>query len=365
MSTIAVIGAGIGGLYLLPDLGRAGCKVRLHDINESKLADIRARGGVEIESDESAFAPIELATTDLRAAVEGAEIIIVVSGGNTHGAVAAALAPLLVDGQLILLIQGNTGGSLIFRRVLVQSGCRATVDVAEMDNYPYAFRRLGPTRIRPVTHKRWLQIAAFPGNRSAAVMQRLARFFPQAVAAPDVVHTSLTNMNAILHVANCVANAGLIERGGAYKFYAEGVTPAVARLYESIDRERVAVAAALGASVPSLAEWWERVYGVRERTLTESAQQLTYNSDGAYQATGTPNTLEHKFILEEVPTGLMPMSALGSAAGVDTPAIDALIEVVRCMTGHTFAAEARTLERLGLSGMDASHIRQVVQSGFQ
>ena len=50
----------------------------------------------------------------------------------------------------------------------------------------------------------------------------------------------------MLHVANCVANAGRIESGDSYKFYAEGVTPAVARLYEAISAERVAVAAALG-----------------------------------------------------------------------------------------------------------------------
>jgi opine dehydrogenase len=58
------------------------------------------------------------------------------------------------------------------------------------------------------------------------------------------------------------------------------------------------------------------------------------------------------------------MSALGRAAGVRTPAIDALIETVRNMTGKDFAAEARTLERLGLSGMDAPQIRRVVDKGF-
>jgi hypothetical protein len=42
--------------------------------------------------------------------------------------------------------------------------------------------------------------------------------------------------------------------GTATKFYAEGVTPAVARLYEAINAERVAVTAALGASVPTLAD---------------------------------------------------------------------------------------------------------------
>jgi hypothetical protein len=42
-------------------------------------------------------------------------------------------------------------------------------------------------------------------------------------------------------------------RGNSYKFYADGVTPAVARLYEAINAERVAAAAALGACVPTLA----------------------------------------------------------------------------------------------------------------
>jgi hypothetical protein len=61
----------------------------------------------------------------------------------------------------------------------------------------------------------------------------------------------------------------------------------------------LAVAAALGASVPTLADWFDRVYGVREATLVETCQRLTYNSDGPYQATGTPKSLDHKFITED------------------------------------------------------------------
>jgi opine dehydrogenase len=142
------------------------------------------------------------------------------------------------------------------------------------------------------------------------------------------------------------------------------VTPAVARLYEAINAERVAVAAALGASVPSLADWFDRVYGIREATVVETCQRLTYNSDGPYQGTGTPKSLDHKFITEDVPTGLIPMSGLAVAAGVRTPAIDALVEVVGSMTGKDFAADTRTLGRLGLSGMDGPQIRRVMDEGF-
>jgi len=345
-------------------LGVAGFPLRLHDVDDSKLAEIRARGGVDVEGERAGFAPVERATSNLGSAVDGADVIIVVTGGNTQATVARSLAPLLRNGQVILLIQGNTGGSLVVRRALDAAGCRAHVDVAEMDNYPYSCWRLSSTRIRPIVRKRWLQIAAFPGNRIGAVFPRLSRLFPQAVAAPNILYTGFTNANAMLHVANCVANAGRIESGDSYKFYAGGVTPAVAGLYEAINAERVAVAAALGASVPTLAGWLDRVYGVREATLVETCQRLTFNSDGPYQATGTPKSLDHKFITEDVPTGLIPMSALAAAAGVRTPAIDALVEIVRSMTGKDFAAEARTLERLGLSGMHGAQVRRIVEEGF-
>jgi opine dehydrogenase len=364
VETVAIIGAGIGGIYLAAELGVAGFKLRLHDIDDARLADIRAFGGIDVEGERGGFAAVEHATSDLREAVDGADVIIIVTGGNAQAAVARLLAPLLDDGQIILLVQGNTGGSLIVRRALDAAGCRAEVIVAEMDNYPYSCRRLAPVRIRPIVAKRWLQIAAFPGNRIAAVHPRLSRLFPQAVAARNALYTGFTNANAMLHVANCVANAARIESGDGYRFYAEGVTPAVARLYQAINGERVAVAAALGASVPSLEDWFDRVYGVREASLVETCQRLTYNSDGPYQATGTPNSLDHKFITEDVPTGLVPMSALGAAAGVPTPAIDALVAVVRSMTGKDFTAEGRTLERLGLSGMSASEIGRVMNEGF-
>src|SRR5262249_53069144 len=160
--------------------------------------------------------------TDLAAAVDGAEVIAVCTGGTYQEGVARELAPLLRDGQTILLIQGNTGGALGFRRALDGGGGAAAGGNARMGNYPPPGWRLAPTRIRPIVRKKFLQIAAFPGRRGDTVFARLAPLFPHAVAAPTIAATGFTNANAMLHVANCVANAGKIDRGEGYKFYAEG-----------------------------------------------------------------------------------------------------------------------------------------------
>ncbi len=364
IETVTVVGAGSGGFGLIANLGAAGYRLRLHDRDDARLAAIRARGGVEIEGGTRAFAPIEIVSTDLPACVAGADLIVVCTGGNGQPAFARAVAPLLEDGQILLLVQGNTGGSLVVRRELEAAGCRAVVDVAEFDTYPYGTGRPQPARAQLRFSKRWNQIAAFPGHRGEAVFARLGPLFPQAVMAQTVAATSFTNMNAAFHVANCVANVGRIERGEPFKFYADGVTPAVANLYAALDAERLAVAAALGADIPDIPEWIDRAFGFREPTLAETFQRLTYDPKGPYQFTPAPAALTHNYVAEDVPTGLMPMSALGAAAGVPTPVIDGIVRLACVMAGRDFAAEARTIERLGLAGQDARQIRKTLIDGF-
>jgi hypothetical protein len=75
---------------------------------------------------------------------------------------------------------------------------------------------------------------------------------------------------------------------------------------------------------------------------SETCQLLTTNSDGPYQATGTPHSWDHKYIAEDVPVGLTPMHALGLAAGLQTPAIDAVITIAKTLAGADFEASART-----------------------
>src|SRR5947207_15415847 len=105
-TTVAIIGAGIGGVYLAAELGVLGCKLRLHDLDDSRLADIRARGGIDVDGPNGGFAAIERVTTDLVAEIDGSDIIVIVTGGNAQETVVASLAPPLRDGQIILLIQG-------------------------------------------------------------------------------------------------------------------------------------------------------------------------------------------------------------------------------------------------------------------
>ena len=127
--------------------------------------------------------------------------------------------------------------------------------MAEMDNYPYSLSWPEPTRVRMTIVKRFLQVATLPAARIEAVARPLRPAFPQVVAAPSILTTGLTNMNATLHVANMVGNIGRLEStGNGYRFYAEGYTPSLVTLLEALDAERLAVATRVrraGARHPS------------------------------------------------------------------------------------------------------------------
>src|SRR5439155_24534354 len=94
-TTVAIIGAGIGGVYLAAALGRRGCRLRLHDFDDSRLAPIRERGGLDVEGEDAGFAAIERVTTDPRAAIKGADIIAVCPGGTYQEAVGHGIASVL------------------------------------------------------------------------------------------------------------------------------------------------------------------------------------------------------------------------------------------------------------------------------
>ncbi len=362
--TCAVIGAGLGGCALIAHMALHGYRMRLHDLDDARLKEIRDRGGIEVTGLIQGFAAVELVTPELARAVDGADVIIVCTGSHKHAEVAELLAPRLVNGQTILLVQGGTGGSLVVRRELQRVGCRATVDVCEMDNYPFSLAWPRPTSMNFTIRKEFLQVAALPAARGPVVLDTLRAAFPQAVAAPDTLHTGLNNANGILHVANMVCNIGRLEStGNAHRFYAEGYTPSAIKVLERVSAERLAIARALGVNVPGIHEWLLDTYRLGGATLAETFRRLTYEPTGPYQWTPTPPSMTHKYIVEDVPCGLVPMSALGAAAGVATPVIDGLIALSSAMLGRDFRADGRNREALGLAGLDADGVKRLFELG--
>jgi opine dehydrogenase len=363
IKAVAVLGAGHGGCAAAADLGRRGYAVRLHARSAERLAPLRARGGIEARGVVQGVVPVELMTTDLAAAVRGADLIMLVVPSIAHEPYARALAPLLRDGVPIFLNPGHTGGGLHFLHELRRAGYRKPVRSCETVTLTYITRMEGPATVNIYSYTTKLRFAALPGRNADDMFVLIKPLYPNIVRATSVLETGLGNINAIFHPPGMIMNAGWIERRrGDFLFYREGITRAVGRVTAAVDAERLAVATALGVpAVPFLDIFYEAglttAAAHEARDIARACEESEPN-----RTIKAPPSLDHRYIHEDIGYGLVPMAELGRLAGVATPTIDALIRLASLSLGIDYRREGLTLERLGLAGKSPAELVQFAET---
>jgi len=353
-----VIGGGNGGQSLAGHLGLMGYPVRMVDVVPETVAAIQAQGGIALEGQIRGFGRVECATLNPAEAIPGAGIIVVVTPANAHRDVARSCAPFLSDGQVVFIHPGATGGALEFRKVLHEEGCLARVVILESDSLLYACRSPHPGRASILGVKKDLLVAALPAVEAARPLRMLQAVFPQIRAGRNVLETSLGNPNAMVHPAPTLLNTSLIESGRDWLYYWDGMTPAIGAFVETMDRERLAVAEALGLRLPSIREWYRLAYGAEGATLVEAVR-----NNRAYAKISGQKSLRTRYLWEDIPMGLLPMVSIGKMIGVDVPRMEIILNLAQFLTGEDFASTGRTAERLGLAGMSATQITAYVETG--
>lgn len=358
---ITVIGAGHGGKAMAADLAIKGYAVRLYNRTYEHVEEIAARGGIELtfEDGQQAFGRLLAVTSDMAQALEGSQLVMVVIPAFGHQDVARSCAPHLRDGQIVVLNPGRTGGALEFMRVLRESGCDTDPVIAEAGTFLFASRSQGPAEARIFRRKNSLPLAALPATRTTAVLDIVQEVYPQFIAAPNVLHTSLNNMGAVFHPTLTLLNTGWIEAtNGEFQFYLEGVTTSTARVLERLDRERVTVAAAMGIRAETACEWLARAYSARGDSLYEAI-----HANPGYQGINAPNHIHHRYISEDVPYSLVPIAELGRRFGVDVWGMEAMIQLACILHGTDYRHRGRTLARMGLIGLSLDEVTRLVGIG--
>ncbi|MFQ6132661.1 MAG: NAD/NADP octopine/nopaline dehydrogenase family protein [Armatimonadota bacterium] len=341
-----VIGAGHGGLAMAGHLGFMGFDVHLHNRSEERIAPVKARGGVQLEGEVVGFGSTALATTNAEEAVTGCDVIMVVVPATAHRDVAKACAPHLSDGQIVVLNPGRTLGAIEFHQVLRSQGCKADVIVAEAQTLIYASRATGPGEARIFRIKNAIPVASVRAQLIPKVLEKLRIAFPQFVPGDNVLKTGLNNIGAVFHPAQMLLNAGWVESADDFEFYNQAASKSVSRVLQQLDRERVAVAAALGVRAMTAREWLYFAYGATGSDLPEAMAE-----NPGYNGIRAPRRMNHRYITEDVPTSLVPIASLGHKFGRPTPIMDCIIGLASVMREEDYWATGRTVERLGLQDM--------------
>jgi opine dehydrogenase len=357
---VAVLGSGNGGCAVAFDCARHGHVVRLFDFAEfpDNVAAVAAPGGVGAEGELAGFAPVAYAGHDAGAALDGVDVILAVGPAYSTRPFAEACKPHLRKGQIVVVCPGSSGGGVEFKKVAGLALRDRSVIVAETHTLPYAVRMTAPGRIRVFLKlKAGVLVSAVPAVDTPAVIEALGEVYPCLEPARNVLQTSLQNANPVIHPAVTLLNAALIERtGGDFRFYEDGITPAVGRLIEALDRERIAIGRRLGVEVlpdPQL--------GCRQGYMTEATYDTGYSEAPGFRGIKAQSRLEHRYLNEDVGYGLVFMADLARQAGIETPCMDAVIRLASAAMGRDYAGEAkRTMASLGLGGKTPEEIEQLL-----
>lgn len=355
----AVLGAGHGGQAMAGHLALMGFSVNLYNRTPERIEAIKLKGSIDLSGQVVGTGQLNLVTSDIAEAVTGVDMVMVVVPATGHADLAHACAPLLRDGQMVVLHPGRTGGALSFHNILAKHGNGVDVLVAEASTLIYACRIQNPAKVHIYGIKNAIPLATIPSYRTPELLKKLRLAYPQFVPGNNVLSTSLNNIGAIFHPALTILNAGRIESThGAFEFYMDGATPSVTRVLDALDAERVAVAAALGIRATPAREWLYIAYDAPGRSLYEAM-----HANEGYRGISAPSTPLTRYITEDVPMSLVPIASLGRQLGVPTPTMESIIGLANIMHETDYWAVGRTVETMGLAGMSVQQIRRFALEG--
>jgi len=352
---VAVLGGGNGAHAAAADLSGQGHEVRHWRRDAGAL-----RERINLE-DAMGMREMRIARTcaDIGEAVRGAELVFMPDPAFTQPDNALRLAPHLADGQVVFLAPG-TFGAYVMTRAMRAAGNGARFAIAESGTLPWLTRMHGPGTVAITARATRLPTGAFPACRHDAAFAALKRVFPAVEPVEDALSAALMNAGPVIHPPLIFMNAGPLEHFERWDIHKEGTQPAIRRVTDALDAERIAARVALGYAAPHFpladhyaAQGEEWMYGRRVH------QKLTDSGDWKERIV----LREHRYMREDVEMGLAFLVSVCDWARLPCPVAKGLLALGGAVLGRDLRAGARTLEALGLAGLSRAALKQLLAEG--
>ncbi|WP_298018745.1 NAD/NADP-dependent octopine/nopaline dehydrogenase family protein [uncultured Castellaniella sp.] len=354
---IAVLGGGHGCYAAAADLSEAGHDVRLWRRDVRALQPVIDAGGITLKDAQgSRDVPIALASADIGKVLSGAELIVVPLPATAQADVAAAMAPHLVDGQVVFLPPG-TFGSYVMARIVREAGNRADVAWAETGTLPYLARKHGDREVNVTIRAIRLPTGVYPLRQEAHAIEVLRRAYPAVHPCGNALSGALMNAGPIIHPPLMVMNAAPLQHFERWDIHNEGTQRAVRDVTDRLDQERMAVREALGYGAPHypLADHYNNdrwMYGDAHKQLVKSGDWRE-NID----------LYSHRYIAEDTELGLSLLASAARYVGVQAPIAHGLLAIVGGFLGRDLLRGPRSLEALGLAELPPQELGGRLSNG--
>ncbi len=342
---IAILGAGNSGCALAADYAGRGHEVTLiktsHSLHDDNFRHLNKNGGVMVmhEFGRERVCRIACVTRDI-SKVCGQEAVLLCTQTGFHRDVLKRVIPYLKAGQILLINPGYLStayalGMGLTDEVIVAEAESNFIDgrISEPGHFKVGFRNVRNP------------IGIYPAERLAKAVKVLDGFGTPFVYLKSVAEAALHNPNMIVHTVGAVMSIPRIEAtGGDYCMYHEVFTPSVWSILEALDEEKMNILEALGYERLAYAEACKFRNSLDEK---KEGKEVFFRYASMPERAKGPESVNSRYITEDVPQGLVLMESLGQVLGIKVPVCTALIELASASLKTDFRKNGRTLEELG------------------
>lgn len=342
---IAILGAGNSGCALAADYSRLGHKVTLiktsHSLHDDNFRYLSERGGELLMDEFGKETPCRIAhlSRDL-SDIQGQDVVLLCTQTGFHKEVLQRAAPFLSAGQILLIDPGYLSTAYVLQYCPIPG-----LIVAEAESNFIDGRISAPGRFHVGFRNVRNPIGIYPIRAIDEARRKLDALGTPFTYLDSVVEAALHNPNMIVHTVGAIMSIPRIEATkGDYCMYHEVFTPSVWKLLEALDGEKRKILEALGCEPVPYVEACKFRNSLDEK---RDAKQVFFDYASMPSRAKGPQSVNSRYITEDVPQGLVMLESIGAVLSVPTPVASALIEIASAALGFDLRAGGRTLEALG------------------
>jgi opine dehydrogenase len=354
---VSILGAGSAAFGAAAHLSLSGHDPMLWSPSGRGTAELAAGATlVATGAIEASFRPRIAASA--QEAVTGCDVVMLAMPGNAHKMALEAIAAHLRDGQPVVISSHASFGALYLSKLLAARGFKAPI--IAWGTTLTTGRKTGQDTVNVGSLRSKIDLATVPESgieEGHALCTDL--FGDRFVARDGLLAIALSNLNPQNHLAIALFNLTRMERGETWG-QAENVTPAVGRVMETLDAERLAIAEAFGLSVRTIKEHYAFSYQLPVASIAEMNADLHGQGRGGFG----PTTLDSRYVLEDAPFGLWPTVLLGRLAGRPATLHEAGLTMLSGAYGRDLAAENDLLPALDFASMTREDVQARARLGF-
>jgi opine dehydrogenase len=354
---VSILGAGAIGCGLAAFLVDAGHDPMLWSPSGDRTKALASGELLKATGVIEAAAPVRVAK-DCKDAIANADVVVIALPAYGHKMVMDAASRHLSEGIPVIISSHSSFGALYLSQQLARR--KVNLPIIVWGTTLVAGRQQGPTEINIATVRQKLDIATLPFDALDQGLELCTALFGDRFVKRDgLLAIALSNLNPQNHLGIALLNLTRMEKAEQWS-QGGNVTPAVGRLIEALDAERLAIAAHFGIAVRTVEEHFSLSFRVPMGSVSEMNQEMDRQGRGGYG----PTTIESRYIVEDVPFGLLPTVFLGKISG--NPAIlhEAGISILSAAYGRDLKRDNDILPALGIEGMAKVDLENLCRKGF-